>query len=196
MRRRLTSREIVLIIILVVLVLVSGYYLLFYVPVQNEKDSLTNRIEDTETEISVDQARVEELDRMKAELEAIFAGGADPASMAPFDNWENVMNQLNGVLSVAEDYSIDFATVDEDGEDGVIRRKISLSFTCADYASARDVLQQLHDSPYRCMIDDLNVDVRSRGQAWSWWDGTLPEAQPGDITVDVSTSIIFFEYQP
>ena len=56
MRRRLTSREIVLIVILVVLVLVSGYYLLFYVPVQNEKDSITNRIEDTETEIMLSDA--------------------------------------------------------------------------------------------------------------------------------------------
>ena len=85
------------------------------------------------------------------------------------------MFELNGVLSSAEEYSLSFGTVDAE-QTPVIRRRISLSFTAPDYGSARQILQQLHDGAYRCMLDDLRLTLA-----------------PNNGAVTVSGSIVFFE---
>lgn len=207
MKRKLSSREIVLLVILLVLVLVSGYYLWFYVPMQERQTDLEGQIQDTRSQIEVDRVRVERMQEMERELEEIFANDPDPVSMAPYDNVQNVMFELNSILSETEDYSLNFSTVDAAGEDGIVRRAISLQFQCGGYDSARAILQELHDSPYRCMFDDLSITVSERTRSDGtfhiglWWLDAGTESETGreepvqDTTVSVSATIVFFEYQ-
>lgn len=88
------------------------------------------------------------------------------------------MFELNAILQSAQEYSLSFGTVDT--EQSIVRRRISLSFTSGSYEQAKAVLQQLHDSAYRCMLDDLRL--------------SLDNGQRGDVTVN--GSIVFFEYIP
>ena len=87
------------------------------------------------------------------------------------------MFELNSILASTADYSLSFSTVD--ASQAIVRRSISMSFTTGSYESAKAVLQQLHDSAFRCMLDSVNISI----------------GQGERDTVLVSGSIVFFEYQ-
>lgn len=54
-----------------------------------------------------------------------------------------------------------------------------MTFTTADYEAAKAVLQRLHDSAYRCMLDGVNISL----------------GQGEEDSVSVGGNIVFFEYQ-
>ena len=123
------------------------------------------------------EVRLEEKRRMERELEALFAQEEPPLGLAPYDNVQAVMFELNTILSQTQEYSLSFGTVDT--EQSIVRRSISLNFTCGSYEDAKAVLQQLHDSDYRCMLDNIAVSM----------------GQTASDLVTVSGTIVFFEYQ-
>ena len=93
------------------------------------------------------------------------------------DNLRPVMMELYAILGGAGDYSLSFGTVD--AEEPIVRRSISMTYTAGSYAAAKDILQRLHDSAYRCMLDSVNISI----------------GQGGDGPVSVNSTIVFFEYQ-
>lgn len=176
MRRGLSAREWVLLGLLAVIALVSGYILLFYSPMTLRRDNARGEAELSRTQIEAAGVRVEEKRRMERELEELFARESQPARMADYDNLQPVMLELNTILAGTEDYSLSFGTVDT--ANPIVRRTISISFSAGSYQAAKAVLQQLHDSSYRCMLDSLNLNL-----------------EHGDSGVSVSGNIVFFEYR-
>lgn len=177
MRRQLTTREWMLLALLGVLLLVSGYMLLFYVPQTTERDRCLQEAEARRAEIETARLQLEEKHRMERELEELFSAETPPLSIADYDNLQPVMFELNSILASTEDYSLSFSTVD--ATQAIVRRSISMSFTTGSYESAKAVLQQLHDSAFRCMLDSVSV--------------SLGQGERG--TVSVTGNIVFFEYQ-
>lgn len=178
MKRSLTAREWILLAVLVVVAGVSAYVMLFYMPMTERRDIA---IQDTalyEEQIQLAQLRITEQRRMQKELDAIFAADPNPVGLAPYDNVQPVMMELHAVLEAATNYSLSFSTVD--AEQSIVRRSISLSFQAPSYESAREILQNLHDSAYRCMLESLSI---------SFGDGE------GEQAVSVNGVIVFFEYQ-
>lgn len=178
MKRQLTTREWLLLAVLGIILVVSAYMMLFYMPQTAERDRCLQAAEDCRTEIETARLRVEEKQRMERELEALFSGDTPPMSIADYDNLQPVMFELNSILASTADYSLSFSTVD--ASQTIVRRSISLAFTTADYASAKAVLQKLHDSPFRCMLDSVSVSI-GRGEQ--------------NNMVSVTGNIVFFEYQ-
>lgn len=177
MKRQLTARELILLGMLLVLVLVGGYVMLFYMPMTAELDRLEQEKLSCEDQLTVAQIQVEDKRRMERELEEIFAANPNPLSIAPYDNLQPVMFELNGILQSTPEYSLSFGTVNT--EETIVRRQILLSYTSGSYEAAKRVLQQLHDSAYRCMLDDVSISVGERDEG----------------NVSVSASLVFFEYQ-
>lgn len=176
MKRRLTARELVLLGILAVVLLVSGYVMLFYMPVTAELDRLKDETELCGDQLDAAARSLEEKQRMEQELSEMFARPDPPLEMPAYDNLQPVMFELNAILASTEEYALSFGAVGT-GE-SVVPRRISISFTSADYAQAKAVLQKLHDSAYRCMLDDLRLSLN------------------GESGVTASGSIVFFEYMP
>lgn len=177
MKRKLTAREWILLGVLAVLVVVSGYIMLFYVPVTTQRDNALAEAETCRLELEAAQLRLGEKQRMERELEEIFSQSENPLSLAPYDNLQPVMMELNAILAGTDDYSLSFGTVD--AEQPIVRRSISLTYTAGSYAGAKDILQQLHDSAFRCMLDSVNISV----------------GQDAQSPVTVNSTIVFFEYQ-
>lgn len=177
MKRQLSSRELILIGMLLVLVLVGGYVMLFYMPMNAELERLEQEQASCEDQLLVAQVQVEDKHRMERELEEIFAADPNPLGIAPYDNLQPVMFELNGILQSTPEYSLSFGTVDT--EESIIRRRIQLTYTSGSYESAKQVLQRLHDSAYRCMLDDVSITVEEQD----------------DGGVSVNASLVFFEYQ-
>lgn len=198
MRRQLTVREWLLLALLGVILLVSGYMTLFYIPMTSERDRCISEAESCRLQTEAMQVRLEDKRRMERELEAIFAADPNPVGIAPFDNLKPVMHELNGTLSSTRDYSLNFGTVDT--SQPIVRRQIAISFSTGSYAAAMGVLQRLHDSAYRCMLDSvsINFDEGSReGYDPGFWGPGLGWTgdDSGNGNVSVSGTVVFFEYQ-
>lgn len=177
MKRQLSARELILLGMLLVLVLVGGYVLLFYMPMTSELERLEQEQASCEDQLQVAQIQLEDKQRMERELEEIFAADPNPLSIAPYDNLQPVMFELNGILQSTPEYSLSFGTVDT--EETIVRRRIQLTYTSGSYEGAKQVLQRLHDSAYRCMLDDVSITIGERDEGG----------------VSVNASLVFFEYQ-
>lgn len=176
MRRKLSSREHFLLMILILLIVASSYIFLFYIPTTEKIADIKIQAEDAKAEIEVAKALLERKHAMETELEEILSGKKEPVGIAPYDNLQQVMFELNAVLGKTSNYSLSFGAVDT--EHPIVRRTISMSFSCPDYDTASSVLRELCDSEYRCMMDNLTISTGDGGNA-----------------VSVSASIVYFEYQ-
>lgn len=176
MRRQLTAREWMLLALLGIILVVSGYILLFYIPQTTERDRCLSEAESCRLQTEAFQIRLEDKRRMERELEVLFAQEIPPLSLAPYDNLQPVMFELNTVLSGTQDYSLSFASLD--ASQRIVRRSIAMTFTTGSYGFAKAVLQQLHDSDYRCMLDSVNLSM---------------DRENGGVSV--SGTIVYFEYQ-
>ncbi len=176
MRRQLTAREWMLLGLLGAILVVSAYVLLFYMPMKSERERCLEETEECRTQTEAAQLRLEEKRHMERELEELFAEDTPPLGIADYDNLQAVMFELNSILAVSQNYSLNFSSVD--ASQTIVRRNISSNFTCDSYGAAKAILQQLHDSAYRCMLDSLSLSMGC-----------------GDGGVSVSGNIVFFEYQ-
>lgn len=177
MTRTLTPREWILLAVLAVVIIVSSYLMLFYMPITTERDNLRRDIEAAELELETAQIQVDDKRRMERELAEIFAANPNPVGLAAYDNLQPVMLELNTILSAADDYSLSFSSVS--AEQSIVRRSINLSFTSRSYAQARQILQRLDASAYRCMLESLNISMN----------------QGRNNAALVNGVIVFFEYQ-
>ena len=178
MKRSLTAREWILLGVLAAVAAVSGYVMLFYLPVTAQRDAARDETELCQLQIEAAQLRLTEKRQMERELEGLFAREESPRGLAAYDNLQSVMLELHTILADTRDYSLSFGTVDT--EQAIVRRSISLTFTSGSYEEAKSVLQQLNDSAFRCMLSDLSISL----------------GQTGEGLVSVSGTIVFFEYKP
>lgn len=181
MRRSLTGREVILLGLLLVITVVSGYSRFFYMPMIDDRDRFIEEKALYEEQIALEVTRLEEQRRMKKELEEIFKKNPNPTSLAQFDNIKEVMVELNSILQSARTYNLTFGTVNTDMD--VVRRNVSLVFTADSYAKAKQIMQKLDDSDYRCMIDGLSVAFQN-------------SEKNRDAGVSVNATLLYFEYQP
>lgn len=177
MKRSLTAREWILLGALAVVAAVSGYVMLFYFPVTAQRDAARDETELCQIQIEAAQLRLTEKRRMERELEELFAQEEPPRSLAAYDNLQSVMLELHTILAETRDYSLSFGTVDT--SQSIVRREISVSFTCDSYSDAKAVLQRLHESLYRCMLNNITISL----------------GQTADGLAVVNGGVVFFEYQ-
>lgn len=177
MRRQLTAREWMLLALLGIILVVSGYVMLFYMPMTSERELSLSEAESCRMQTEAARVRLEDKRRMERELAQLFSAPQPPLSIPDYDNLQPVMLELNTVLSGTTDYSLSFSTVDM--SQPIVRRSIAMTFTTGSYSSAKAVLRQLYDSAFRCMLDDVSISVEKEGEK----------------AVSVSGTIVFFEYQ-
>lgn len=173
--RRLSIREKVLLGILLILVLISGYVMFVYMPVQETTQRLEQDIASGEELLLAYETKVSEKTRMEQELKELFATNPNPVSLPAYNNVQNIMVELNRILEQTSDYSVQFTS--ENTEDTIVRRNVTVQYRCGSYELAKQTLTQLHDSQYRCMLDDVTISEQENGQT------------------GVVANIVFFEYQ-
>lgn len=154
MKRKMNAREWMLLGVLAVLAIVCGYIALFYMPTTEARDNAIAEKANCEQQLVAVQERLAEKQRMERELDEIFAANPNPLSLPDYDNVQPVMKELNTVLA-GTDYDLSFASVD--ASETVVRRQISVSYSCDSYAAAKQVLERLNNSQYRCMLNDISI---------------------------------------
>lgn len=173
--RKLSTRERVLLLLLAVIAIVSGYILLFYLPTTQRIESLNAQITQSQELVAQLDAKLASQQQMENKLEQFSAQDAQVPYMPAYDNIQAVMTELHTILAGCQEYSLSFQS--EQGEDHVFYRRVSIPFTCSSYEQAQEILQKLHDSTLRGLLEDVQI------------------SQQEDGTVKASATIIFFEYQ-
>ena len=158
-KSKLTGREVIMVVFLVVLLVGVCYYLFFLTPLKQDIADINVQISDAESQLTISQAQVASMDKMQAELDEILSRPKDEITeIAPYDNAKQLMRELNGILAHGSDYSINFADPII-GDDGIVRRNVNLSFTASNYANAKNIVSQLANNRWRCLITDLSVSA-------------------------------------
>lgn len=179
-KSKLSLRETIMLLFLVVLLIGVGYYTLFYTPLQNEMASIASQSADCDTQISTAMAKVAKMNAMQEELDEILSRPADEITeIAPYDNKQVVLNQLYGILGRTSDYALNFTDPDVQ-DDGTVRRNISMKFNCESYTAAKQVVRDLTDSHWRCLVSNLSI-VCNEGDMMQYG-------------VTVSCTLTFFEH--
>lgn len=175
---KLSKREQFMVLILVVLLIGVGYYMGFYQPHQQALANIQSQTAEVETQISAASSSIARMNMMQQELDEIMARPkSEITEIAPFDNKEVVLNQLNSILQASLQYSLNFAEPSIEA-DGTVRRNVSMSFSCPDYSSAKAIIKALTESHWRCLVSNLSL---SGG-------GNIMDGE-----VSVNATITFFE---
>lgn len=156
-KMKLTAREYILVAVLLLLLIGVCYYMLYYTPLQNEIQSLNNQSTELESQTSVAATQLGKMSKMQKELDEIFTRPENEITeIAPYDNAKVVMNELNGILGQSLNYKLTFADPVIEA-DGIVRRTVSMSFSCASYNSAKQIINNLCNSHWRCLMRNLTV---------------------------------------
>lgn len=150
--RDFSLREKILLVFLGVVLIGICYYWFVDQPVRDAITKAHSEKNALDTELTSARTRVEEMRTRQAELDEISSGG-DVSRMESYNNSKQEMKFLNDVLSDTLRYSITFSDVTRDGDQ--IRRGFSLSFTAVNYDSVKEILTELTNCEYRCLIGDL-----------------------------------------
>ena len=151
--REFTTSEKVLLVILALIIIGLVYYRFFYVRWQNDILEAHSQKTALQSDLNVAQIKERQLKKMKDELDEI-GELTETSVMASYNNSKAEMELLNRILQSAQDYSIKFSNVTRDGD--TIRRNFSLSFKAGSFKAAKQILQELSESGYRCLLGDVS----------------------------------------
>ncbi|MEG0824809.1 MAG: hypothetical protein RSC89_03975 [Oscillospiraceae bacterium] len=180
-----TRRERVLLVIMGIVMVLGAYFLLVHLPVEAQKTELVAAAAEAENERIVLDAKTQKLAEMKAELTGL------PNNLAPtpdYDNLQPLVAHLNAVLAATMDYNLNFQPVVMPEEGRIVRRTISMTFTCGSYDAALDIISKLHDGPFRCQMDNIMMSAQRADRMAQNNTPALPNSQ-----TEVSLSVTYFE---
>lgn len=157
MKHVFSARELLIILLLLILVFGIAYRVFFYVPLQAELTAISAQSEVLDLQLIQAAEKVAEMGTMQAELDVLFAESfREPPAIAPYDNRTAVLHQLNTTLRQSEEYSLQFSEP-AIGPDGTVRRNVTLRLSCSSFAAAKAIIQDLTNSPWRCLITNLSI---------------------------------------
>lgn len=156
-KSKLSGRDTALIVFLLILVIGVAYYMLFYTPLQSELASVSNQIANTDAQIMTAQSKIAKMDAMQAEIDEILSRPEDEISeIAPYDNKEEVLNQLNAIMRASDQYNLSFSEP-VIGGDGSVRRNVTMNFSCSNFTTAKNIINNLQNCKWRCLVSNLSI---------------------------------------
>lgn len=190
--RSFTKREKFMLLVLVLIMLVGLYVLAVHNPVKASLARLEQEKEDAELKLQVATIRLGQYNKMKTELEEIFAMPKDQLTvMPPYDNTKALMVQLNHIFGELE-YDLSFSEVEFN--ENVATRPVRFTCDAPSYEEARLIVEKLNSTGNRSLMNTLsiapaeekglgsniNVYVSKAGKRYSIREG--PQTVSGTIT--------------
>lgn len=180
MTREFTKREKALLLILVCILLGAVYYFLVALPSMNRISAAQEQTALLQDEMMVETARLKQIQEMQQKIEDASLRNGFKTEIPAYDNLENVMKQLDTILSSTTDYALAFSPITEEGS--LVYRPIEVQFHCANYGVARGIIDKIYTSPFKSMIDTLSVD-----------NVEYNDADIANSPVEITMTVIFIE---
>lgn len=163
--RDFTRKEKILIFLLLLILAALAYYQFLDQPVRQSIANAQAEQASLQTELEAVQNKIRVLEKMRKELEDLESSKSVNL-MPSYNNHEADLALLHGILdgNVLQ-YSIAFSDVTRNGDQ--IRRNFSLQFTTRTYDEMKWILEQIADSPYRCLIGDVRCSTVRTRSTWT-----------------------------
>ena len=175
--RDFTLKERLLLLFLGLILVALAYYQFVDKPARAALESARVESEQLTVELQGVQAKLDQMHRMRDELEDVTSGGA-ASEMGSYNNSKEEIASLNEILKDTLQYSITFADVTRSGDQ--IRRNFSLQFTVDNYESMERLLAALAENHHRCLIGEVRCNSTRNSNIMD-----------GNITVNATAT--FFE---
>ena len=175
--RDFTLKERLLLLFLGLILVALAYYQFVDKPARAALESARVESEQLTVELQGVQAKLNQMHRMRDELEDVTSGGA-ASEMGSYNNSKEEIASLNEILKDTLQYSITFANVTRSGDQ--IRRNFSLQFTVDNYESMERLLAALAENHHRCLFGEVRCNSSRNSNIME-----------GNITVNATAT--FFE---
>lgn len=160
--RTFTTREKVLFVFFGILLIGAVYYFLVFRPVTDQKIQVQNRIYTLQEEQANLEVRYTEYMRMKNALKEL-PPSSELKPIPEYDNVRGVMGFLNTTLEKTDDFSISFASVNIEENADFARRTLNISFATPGEESAKEIILELLDAPFRSQASNMNISFNNDG---------------------------------
>lgn len=179
-----STREKVLLAVLAFVAVGIAWYQLIFRNIQGQIASIDSQIITIQDEATINQSKVASVAKMRSTIEYYQGQGLVAAMIPNYDNTQNLMAYLNGVLGSTQGYSISFDSPELSEEDNTVHRSGLLTFTTNSYAEAKSIAEAVAHGPYPCEIESFGITDNSV-QA----DGSTS----GEANTVSSLQVTFFE---
>lgn len=175
--RSFTKREKIVMLVLAIALLIGFYFLAIHYPVKTRLEEIELEKADVDEQTMLANAMLANYNKMKNELEEIFSEQDENITVMPeYDNKQTLIYYFNNVFADTAP-NLQFSQAQINGN--IASRTISFNFTADSFESARDILELLTGTGFRCSMDNITVSPTE-----------------GDIAhneLRVSGSIVFYE---
>lgn len=156
MRREFSKRERILLLVLVVLILGLFYYLAVQKTIVATTKEAQLRIAEAESQLLIEEAKLEKLISMEAQLDEIKNNpDVSFAKIPDYDNIQLLMIELNNILAKSAGYNLNFSNVDF--TQGLARRTINMSYQAQNYTIAKSILAELVNCKYKSLVGSIGL---------------------------------------
>lgn len=155
LNRELSLLEKIILALMVIFLIALLYYYFIDQPIKRETEELQGSIDEYSVINPALEAKVAELQQIEASLQEIEENGGTLEKMESYNNGNAETDFLHQVLQSSESYNISFSNVTRDGN--LIRRTVSIIFRASDYDTAEEILKEISDCEYRCLISDVSM---------------------------------------
>lgn len=156
-----SKREKIMLGLLVFVGLVVLWYRFVFMTVNDRVADLNSQIANVQNETITLQTQTASLQKMKKTIEEYTAKGYPLVYLPNYDNTQNLMAYLNGVLGATQGYDITFDEPTLSEEDGTIHRTGTISYETGSYDEARSIAENIARGPYPCLIEGLGISNKS-----------------------------------
>lgn len=192
LKRRFTTREIILMLVLLAILFVGLYFWLVYYPINDKIAEVEKERDDLQLQLAVLHAREEQYDKWSKELEEIYKiPESDRTYMPEYNNVRALADEFGKIFQGLEP-SISYPSAILNEDETVYIRTVQFSFKiegvdsphfATDYKKARDVLDQLTHLEYRNLLTSLNISPSDRNGEGNIYTDSLT----------ISCTMIFYE---
>lgn len=159
----LSKREKALILLLVVVLVVIAWFMLVFQRTNDELVVIEGEIANVQSEMAVNEARIAQIESMKAVIAEHEKAGEKPLEVPDYDNMKPLMVELNNVLAAADTYAISFDDISVDSASGYVERGVKIEFGCESYDAAKVIVSALADGKFPCVIDSVSISDNTVG---------------------------------
>lgn len=153
-KNALDAQTKLVLIIALIIAAAAAFYLLGYKPLKEQEARLRSEIAETEQKAETEQAKIAGINKRKEEIADGMVSGS---AVEVFDNSNAEWAFVSEIMKrYATSYALSFGEAKSD--DGVyVRRGMQISYTAADYTTAKQIIAELAASPYRNIISDIKL---------------------------------------
>ena len=168
-----SRKEKLMIIVLAILLIGLLYYRFIHISVNERIASAKNDAQMLQQELDLANARLKKAQGMESKM------SPGMSKMGSYNSSKAETAFLNTVLANVPSYTVSFDEVTRDKNQ--IRRNFQLRFTTDSYDSAVNIIKNLTEGEYRCLIGDVRCSIADGGQTTMDVSGTFYETMVGGM---------------